>query len=106
MSVDKVNYHDVDQVGNAMHFLREPLSCEQLGLTVVECEPGWTGKEHDHSEQGEEEVYLLLDGSATVVADGEEISLEAGDALRLSPDTTRQIRNGDTESTFVLAGAP
>ncbi|RRJ28324.1 cupin domain-containing protein [Halocatena pleomorpha] len=106
MSVDKVNYHDVEPVGDAMHFLREPLGCEQLGLTVVECEPGWTGKEHDHGEQGEEEVYLLLDGNATIVADGEEIALESGDALRLSPDTTRQIQNGDTESTFVLAGAP
>lgn len=106
MSVDKVNYHDVDQVGDAMHFLREPLGCDHLGLTVVECTPGWEGKEHDHSEQGEEEVYLLLEGNATVVADGERIPLEAGDALRLSPDTTRQIKNGDTESTFVLAGAP
>lgn len=106
MPGDKVNYHDVDQVGDAMHFLREPLGCDQLGVTVVECAPGWTGKEHDHGEQGEEEVYLLLDGNATVTVDGEEVPLEAGDALRLPPEATRQIHNGDTESTFVLAGAP
>jgi len=106
MAHDSVNYEDVDQIGGAMHFLREPLDCEQLGLTVVECPPNWEGKPHDHAEEGEEEVYLLLDGVATITVEGEEVSLSAGDALRVDPDARRQIHNGDTESTFVIAGAP
>jgi mannose-6-phosphate isomerase-like protein (cupin superfamily) len=106
MGYTKVQYEDVDQVGDAMHFLREPLACEQLGFTVVECGAGWEGKPHDHAEDGEEEVYLLLEGEATITVDGGEVSLEAGDALRVAPDSRRQIHNGDTESTFVVAGAP
>jgi quercetin dioxygenase-like cupin family protein len=106
MSYTKVRYDEVDPVGGAMHFLRDPLECEQLGLTVVECDAGWEGKPHDHAEDGEEEVYLLLEGEATLSVDGENVSLTAGDALRVAPGARRQIHNGDTESTFVIAGAP
>ncbi len=106
MTHTTVNYEEVDAVADAMHFLREPLDCEQLGVTVVECPPDWDGKPHDHAEEGEEEVYLLLEGEATITVEGEDVSLSAGDALRVDPDARRQIHNGDTESTFVIAGAP
>ncbi|WP_458204573.1 cupin domain-containing protein [Haladaptatus sp. NG-SE-30] len=106
MSQTKVNYQDVEAVGDGLHFLREPLGCEQLGISVLECEPGWTGKEHAHVDREHEEVYFLVDGQATVTVDGEDVAMESGDALRVPPEATRQIQNGDTESLFVLAGAP
>ncbi|MFC7097238.1 cupin domain-containing protein [Halobaculum marinum] len=106
MGYTRVNYRDVDAVGGGLHFLRGPLECERLGVTVIECDPGWTGKLHDHASDDHEEVYLLVEGEATVVVDGERVSLTAGDAIRISPEATRRIHNGDTESTFVLAGAP
>ncbi|WP_132056926.1 cupin domain-containing protein [Halorussus amylolyticus] len=105
MSHTKVDSRDVEPIADGLRFLRDPLDCEKLGVSVLEADPGWTGKEHDHAEDGQEEVYVLLDGSATVTVDGEDVSLESGEALRISPDATRQIRNGDTESTFVLVGA-
>lgn len=89
-----------------MHFLRDPLDCENLGVTVVECEPGWTDKEHDHAAEGQEEVYLLLSGEATVTVEDESVEMEDGDAIRIPDDATRYIENGDTESRFVLVGAP
>lgn len=97
MTHTKVAYTDVEPVGEGMHFLRDALDCERLGVTVLDCEPGWTGKEHDHADDGQEEVYLLVEG--------EEVAMESGDALRVAPEATRRIRNGETESTFVLAGA-
>ncbi|UIO99972.1 cupin domain-containing protein [Halobaculum sp. CBA1158] len=106
MSYTRVNYRDVEPTAGAMHFLRDPLECEHVGVTVVDCEPGWTGKEHDHAERDHEEVYLLIDGEATVTVDDEAVDMEAGDAIRIPPESSRQIRNGDAESTFVLAGAP
>lgn len=89
-----------------MHFLRDPLECERLGVTVIECDPGWTGKEHDHAGDDHEEVYLLLEGHATVSVDDDDVALTAGDALRIAPHATRQIHNGDTDSRFVIVGAP
>lgn len=107
MAYTKVNYRNVDSTADAMHFLREPLGAERLGVTVVECEPGWTGKEHDHADEDHEEVYLLLEGEATITIDKrEEVPMEAGDAIRIAPGATRRIQNGDEPSTFVLAGAP
>ncbi|MFB6081328.1 MAG: cupin domain-containing protein [Halanaeroarchaeum sp.] len=106
MAYTKTNYADVDPVADGMHFLRDPLDLEQLGLTVLEADPGWEGKPHDHAEEGHEEVYLLVEGEATVTVEGETVALSAGDALRVPAGATRQIRNGDAESTFVLAGAP
>lgn len=107
MAYTRVNYRNVDATAEAMHFLRDPLGTEQLGVTVVECEPGWSGKEHDHAEEDHEEVYLLLEGGATVTIDNrEEVPMEPGDAVRISPETTRRIQNDDEPSTFVLVGAP
>ena len=73
-----------------MHFFREPLGTERLGVTVVECEPGWTGTEHDHAAADHEEVYLLLEGEATVTIDArEEVPMRSGDAVRIAPEGTR-----------------
>lgn len=106
MSYTKVNYDEVEPVAGSMHFLRDALDCETVGVTVLDCEPGWSGKEHDHAEEDHEEVYLLLDGEAAVTIEGEDVEMASGDAVRVSPEATREIQNGDVESTFVLVGAP
>ena len=101
----KTNYHDVDDT-HGLHFLRDELNCENVGVTVLEADPGWEGKEHDHDEEGQEEIYLLVEGEATVTVEDEEVDLEEGDAIRIPPAATHQIHNGDVESRFVLIGAP
>lgn len=106
MSYTKVDYEDVEPVADGLHFLREPLECEQLGVSILTCEPGWEGKAHDHAGDEQEEVYVLVEGAATVSVDDEAVSMTAGDALRVDPESTRRIHNGDAESLFVLAGAP
>lgn len=106
MAYDKRNVDEIEPVAGGLHFLREPLDCDQLGVSVLQCEPGWAGKPHDHAGDGQEEVYVLTDGGATVTVEGEEVPMEPGDALRLDPDATRRIENGDQQSQFVLVGAP
>ncbi|WIV67237.1 cupin domain-containing protein [Natrialbaceae archaeon AArc-T1-2] len=106
MSYTKVNYEDVEQVGNAMHFLGEPLETEQVGVTIARCDPGWNSRPHDHTDNDHEEVYVLIEGQATVVVDGEDVEMKTGDAVWISPESTRQIKNGDRESAFVLVSAP
>ncbi len=106
MAHTKVNYDDVEPVSDGLHFLRDALDAENLGVSVLEVEPGWSGMEHDHADEGQEEVYVLVDGAATLTVDGETVEMASGDALRLPPEATRQIEAVDEESTFVLAGAP
>jgi len=106
MSYRKVNYEDVEQVSDAMHFLSEPLGCRQVGVTFSRCPPGWNSKPHDHEDEDHEEVYVLVSGAAEVRVDQETVSVEAGDAVWIAPAATRQIRNGEEESAFVLISAP
>ena len=106
MPYTKANYLETDPVAGGMHFLRDELDLDNLGVTVLDADPGWEGKTHDHADEGHEEVYLLVSGAATVSVDGESVVLDPGDAVRVPSDSTRQIRNGDTESKFVIVGAP
>jgi mannose-6-phosphate isomerase-like protein (cupin superfamily) len=105
MSHTKVNYEETEST-YGMNLLREPLDCENHGVTVVDAEPGWEGPEHEHGEQDHEEVYLLVEGEATITVEGEELALESGDAVRVAPGATRQVTNGDSQSQFVITGAP
>ena len=102
----RVNYRDIEPVSGGMHFLREPLDSERVGVTITRCEPNWNSRPHDHTENGHEEIYVLIEGSATVAVDGEAVEMESGDAIWIPPEATRQIRNGGDESAFVLVSAP
>ena len=81
MSYTRVDYEDVEPVAGGLHFLRDPLDCDQLGVSVLDCEPGWSGKPHDHAEDGHEEVYVLVEGAATMTVDDEAVPLAAGETL-------------------------
>jgi mannose-6-phosphate isomerase-like protein (cupin superfamily) len=106
VSYTKVNYRDVESTADGMHFLRDALNCEHVGVTIVDCAPGWTNTQHDHEDEQQEEVYVLVEGEATVTIEDDVVDMKPGDAVRIPPDATHQIENGDTESRFVLVGAP
>ena len=44
-----------------------------------------------HSHKTNEEVYGILSGKGKVIIDGEEITLTAGDWIRISPSAKRQF---------------
>jgi quercetin dioxygenase-like cupin family protein len=105
MSHTLVEYRDVEPVGGGLHFLRDALECANLGVSVLDVDAGWSGKPHDHGDEREEEVYVLVEGAATATVDGETVSLSAGDALRVDPGATRRL-DAEEASVFVIAGAP
>lgn len=100
-----VNYESVESVADGMHFLRDALETEAVGVTVLDCPPGWSGKPHDHADDDHEEVYFLIDGAATVEIDGRSTDLAPGDAVRIDPEETREIRVGEEATRMVLVGA-
>lgn len=105
MSYSKANYEDVEAKGGALHFLRDELNCENLGLTVIDAEKGWEGLEHDHEEDEQEEVYLVVEGKITAEIDGEKVSLGEGDAVRVSGESSRKLE-AKQDSKIVAVGAP
>ena len=54
---------------------------------------------------GQEEVYVALRGSGTIVADGEELPLDGDHIVRVGPDVTRSIRPGPDGLRLLAIGA-
>jgi mannose-6-phosphate isomerase-like protein (cupin superfamily) len=63
--------------------------------------------EHDHTSDGQEEVYSVLEGEATLSAGGEEYRLAPGVFARVGPSEKRKLATGESPATIlVLGGVP
>ena len=90
-----------------MWFLKGVLDTDHLGFTVLELEPGGKGKEHDEGDTGQEEIYFVVAGKATIELEGETVTVGEDEAIRLDSDERRQIHNrGEEPLKLVLVGAP
>ena len=111
MAYETASTDDVESVIDGeyggMWFLKEALDTDELGLTVMQLEPGAKGKPHDHSDDGQEEVYCVVEGEVVVEFDDETVTLAENEAVRIDPDQRRQLRNESDDLTrLVLVGAP
>jgi uncharacterized cupin superfamily protein len=59
---------------------------------------------HDESAYGQEELYLVVEGRARFVCDGEETDLGAGEVLVASPEVHREAYALETPTTLFLVG--
>jgi quercetin dioxygenase-like cupin family protein len=105
-SVDE--FEEMEGSGNATWRLaRKALGAESFGFNVVDIAPGGQIPEHNHSGDNQEEVFIILDGQATVVCDGDEKDAPAGTFVRYAPEVTRTIRNNsDANVRALLIGVP
>ncbi len=88
---------------------RAELGVTAWGMQVMTLPPNWDGyPNHNHdettAEAGQEEVYIPLEGSATLVAGEERFELRPGVMGRLGADQRRQILSGDEGIRFVALG--
>ncbi|MFN8112082.1 MAG: cupin domain-containing protein [Solirubrobacterales bacterium] len=81
--------------------LRRQLGVTTFGLNQIVLEPRQRGRIHRHERQ--EEVYLVLEGTLTVLVEGEEQVLEAGELIRIAPDLRRQLVNAGVERVVLVA---
>ena len=85
--------------------IRQALGTTAFGINEVRMPPGFEGNEHDEAETGHEEVYVALSGSGTFTIDGEDVTVTAGDYLRLEPAATRKAVAGADGLRFIVIGA-
>ena len=84
---------------------RVPLELEQSGVSYLRVAPGFRVPfGHRHAEQ--EEVYVLLEGSARLRLDDEVVDLAPWDAVRIAKETVRGLEGGPDGATLLLYGAP
>jgi len=90
-----------DQPGERFVALRRALGVSSFGLNQMELAPGQRSRVHRHEHQ--EEVYLVLEGTLTLIVEGEEQDLERGELVRVGPSVRRQLLNRGPGRLSLLA---
>jgi hypothetical protein len=95
-----------------VHRARASLGATSVGMQVMHFPAGWEGyPNHDHfgdsadeNDLGQEEIYIALAGSATLLLDGDEHTLEPGVLARVGPGQKRRILPGPDGFRMVAVG--
>ena len=88
-------------IGERFLPLRRQLGVSSFGMNQIVLEPGQRGRIHRHERQ--EEVYLVLQGSLTIVVEGEPAELGQGELMRVAPQVRRQLVNFGPDRLVLLA---
>jgi|SRR5436305_7063562 len=113
MGYTQMNLNDVEDAAPKFgmapdveaRFARRPLECEQLALSYQRLAPN-ARMPFGHKHAAQEEIYVLLDGSAHVKLEDEVVELGKLDALRVDPQTMRAFEAGSEGAEFLAFGAP
>jgi uncharacterized cupin superfamily protein len=81
--------------------LRRQLGVTSFGINQLVLEPRQRERIHRHAHQ--EEVYLVLEGTLTLLVEGEEHILARGELIRVAPDLRRQLVNRGADRVVLLA---
>jgi quercetin dioxygenase-like cupin family protein len=81
--------------------VRQELGVSSFGLNLMRLRRGQGGRIHRHERQ--EEVYLVLEGTLTLLIEGEPRELRRGDLARVGPEVRRQLVNRHPELLLIVA---
>jgi uncharacterized cupin superfamily protein len=85
-------------------FARTALGGETLGLSLMKLAPGFRIP-FGHKHVTQEEVYVVVRGSARVKVEDEIVELGEWDAIRFDKDTMRAVEAGSDGVEFLAFGA-
>jgi mannose-6-phosphate isomerase-like protein (cupin superfamily) len=108
-----VNLQDIEDMapkfghspGLSARGARQPLEMQNSGLGLYRLGPSFrTPFGHRHETQ--EEVYVVLDGSARIKIEDEVIDLHQWDAIRVAAGLAHCIEGGPEGAQYLAFGAP
>lgn len=76
---------------------------ELASLAIAELAPGVVVPEHHHEN---EQIGVVLEGSASFIAEGETVELTAGGTYRLLANVPHEVRVGKDGAVFVECFSP
>jgi mannose-6-phosphate isomerase-like protein (cupin superfamily) len=87
---------------------RATLGVSSFGMQVMDLPPNLTQfPEHDHKNDGQEEVYVTLSGQGEIEIDGERHMLDPDTVVRVGPGVRRTFFTGDEPMrVLALGGVP
>ncbi len=81
--------------------LRRELGVSSFGINQIVLQRGQRSRIHRHEHQ--EEVYLVLGGTLTLVIEGDAAEYGPDQLIRVAPDVRRQLVNRGHEPVVLLA---
>ena len=101
---------DAEEVGamrGVFRPIRRALGVTAFGINQEELPPnGDAYPDHDHAEDGQEEVFYVLAGAGKVVFDVEDVALKPGRYVFVEPGSKRKILPGDEGLRLICVGSP
>ena len=96
---------DVETVNGVFRPIRRALGLTAFGINQEEFPPNADGyPDHDHSEDGQEEVYVTLAGRGEIEIEGERHPLDPETVVMVGPGVKRKIRTGDQALRLLAIG--
>jgi quercetin dioxygenase-like cupin family protein len=105
LSAEEAHWRPSNQMGVMNTDLGKQLESPTLGARLWRLAPGQASTRHRHGQTTE--LYVLLEGTGRIRADGELLTLSRLSAVLVEPDTIRQVFNDtDQEQLWLIVGAP
>jgi mannose-6-phosphate isomerase-like protein (cupin superfamily) len=106
-AVKKIDEMEAIYLG-AFKRVRAELGVESFGIQIIDLPPDFENyPEHDHSEDGQEEVYLALRGSGEIEIEGERSPMDPDHIARIGPGVKRKVWPGpDGIRLLIIGGVP
>lgn len=98
---DGVAFAELNRGAEMFQSLRRELRVESFGINLMSLRPGQRLRVHRHQRQ--EEVYLVLEGTLTLLIEGEPHVLGPDQLARVAPEVRRQLINPTAEPVVLLA---
>ena len=84
---------------------RAELGVESFGLQVIDLPPDFPDyPEHDHAEDGQEEVFMAIRGGGEIEIEGERFPLDPEHMVRVASGTKRKVWSGPEGVRMVIVG--
>lgn len=89
----------------AVKLAGDALGVEAFGLQVLDLPAGFSDyPAHDHAHDRQEEVYVVLAGSAELEIAGERVPAGTGSIVRVGPDAMRKLVPGEDGVRILAIG--
>ena len=100
---------DIDQLpalfDGVIKLARLGLGISAFGVQVIDLPPNYSDyPDHDHAEEGQEEVFMALRGVGEIEIEGERFPLDPEHMVRVGPATKRKVWPGAEGMRMVVIG--
>ena len=88
-------------------FVSRGIGCKGVGFSFVRYKPG-EGAGYVHRHRVQEEVFVTLKGTGSIILDGRRISMPEGTVIRVGPKVYRALGNDSKKDAIfmILGGVP